>query len=70
MRWGFAWKQGPFELVDAIGPARVAERVEAEGAPVPRMLEVLRDANADTFYRNDGTEYLGLDGAYHAVLGE
>ena len=67
MRWGFAWKRGPFELMDAIGPAHIIERLEAESRPVPKMLEVLRSANAGRFYRADAAEHLGVDGAYHAV---
>ena len=69
MRWGFAWTMGPFQLLDAIGPARVIERLESEGAAVPAMLEVLRRAGQQTFYRADGAEYLGLDGAWHAAPG-
>lgn len=67
MRWGFAWKQGPFQMLDALGPARVIERVEAEGGAVPRMLRVLREAGAETFYRAGGTEALGPDGGWQAV---
>ena len=67
MRWGFAWKMGPFEMLDALGPARLAARLEADGEPVPKMLGVLRDAVGERFYRHDGAEFLGLDGAYHPV---
>ncbi len=70
MRWGYAWTMGPFELLDALGPAKVIARLEADGEPVPRMLGVLRDAGAESFYREDGSEFLGLDGAYHPVPGE
>jgi 3-hydroxyacyl-CoA dehydrogenase len=70
MRWGFAWKQGPFGMLDALGPARVIERIEADGLQVPGMLAVLRDAGAESFYRNQGTEFLGLDGGYHPVPSE
>jgi 3-hydroxyacyl-CoA dehydrogenase len=68
MRWGFAWKQGPFELLDQIGPARVIARLEAAGQPLPKMLAVLKAAGADSFYR-DG-QFLGTDGTYHAVPAE
>jgi 3-hydroxyacyl-CoA dehydrogenase len=67
IRWGFGWRQGPFELLDSLGPDRVIARLEADGRPMPRMLQVLRDAGAEGFYRNDGTEFLGLDGAWHPV---
>ncbi len=65
IRWGFNWAKGPFELLDAIGPARVIAKIEAEGAGVPTMLAVLRDAGAANFYREDGGQYLGLDGGWH-----
>ncbi len=70
MRWGFAWRQGPFQLLDEIGPARVIEKRELENLHVPKMLQVLRDSGGEGFYRAGGTEYLGLDGAYHAIVGE
>ena len=68
MRWGFAWRKGPFELLDALGPNRVIAKLEADGQPLPAMLQVLKDAGGDSFYRNDGGEFLGLDGAYHPVI--
>ena len=67
MRWGFAWKQGPFEMLDALGPARVMARLEAEGRPLPGMLAVLREAGGEAFYRADGKQALGPDGAWHPV---
>ncbi len=70
MRWGFAWKKGPFELLDALDPKRVIARIEAEGGSLPRMLQALKAAGAESFYSGDGGEYLGLDGTYHAVPGE
>ncbi len=70
MRWGYAWTMGPFEFRDALEPKRVIARLEAEGRLIPKMLGVLRDAGAETFYRADGSEFLGLDGAYHPVPGE
>ncbi len=67
IRWGFGWRRGPFELLDDLGPDRIIARLEADGQAVPKMLQVLRDAGAAGFYRNDGAEYLGLDGAWHSV---
>ncbi|MEZ5936482.1 MAG: 3-hydroxyacyl-CoA dehydrogenase NAD-binding domain-containing protein, partial [Alphaproteobacteria bacterium] len=66
MRWGFNWREGPFELMDRIGPARIGERLAAENRALPKMLDVLKSAGEDSFYR-DGAAYLGLDGAYHLV---
>ena len=70
MRWGFAWKKGPFELLDEIGPSAVITRLEQEAHQVPRMLAILRDSGAESFYRNDGREFLGTDGKYHPVPAE
>lgn len=70
MRWGFAWKKGPFQLLDEIGPSEVITRLEQEAHQVPRMLAILRDAGAESFYREDGNEFLGADGKYRPVPGE
>lgn len=70
MRWGFAWAQGPFELIDALGPKEMMQRLQNEGRHIPKMLQVLNDSDAETFYRNDGTEYLGADGVYHPTPAE
>jgi len=32
MKWGFNWAHGPFELMDLVGPARIAEKLQSEGA--------------------------------------
>jgi 3-hydroxyacyl-CoA dehydrogenase len=67
IRWGFNWVHGPFEMFDHLGPQNVIDRIEAEGGEVPAMLQVLRSSDAETFYRNNGTEFLGADGSYHAI---
>lgn len=67
MRWGFAWRKGPFQLLDALGPNRVIAKLETEGQSLPTMLQALKNSGVDSFYRADGAEFLGLDGAYHPV---
>ncbi|MGI9596840.1 MAG: 3-hydroxyacyl-CoA dehydrogenase NAD-binding domain-containing protein [Acidimicrobiales bacterium] len=67
MRWGFNWALGPFELLDAIGPDRVIDKIEQEGGELPAMLQVLSDSGGVGFYRADGAEFLGLDGEWHEV---
>jgi 3-hydroxyacyl-CoA dehydrogenase len=68
MRWGFNWKRGPFELIDALGPARFSAALTAAGKPVPAMLQVLQRAGARSFYRGD--TYLARAGSYVALPGE
>ncbi len=71
MRWGFNWALGPFELLDAIGPDRVIDKIRAEGGELPTMLQVLVNAGASSFYGAvdgvEGARYLGLDGGWHEV---
>ena len=66
MRLGYAWKRGPFELADRLGPAYVADRLRSEGRGVPALLERV---GAGTFYRvEDGRlQVFGADGAYRPV---
>lgn len=64
MRWGFNWRQGPFEMLDAIGPSVVMERLRKAGRPLPAMLQVLQRAGAETFYRDGGKRFLGVDGKW------
>lgn len=66
MRLGYSWKQGPFEMIDRIGAKILADRLAAEGRPVPAILTLAGDR---TFYRfeNGRQQYLGLDGDYHDV---
>jgi 3-hydroxyacyl-CoA dehydrogenase len=67
MRLGYAWKWGPFELLDKIGPAWFRQQLEAAGETVPPLLEKVEDGS---FYRVDGgrLQYFGTDGSYHDVV--
>ncbi len=67
MKLGYNWKFGPFELIDKIGAVKLAERLAAEGRPVPALLTLAGDRS---FYRveNGKRQYLGLDGDYHDVV--
>lgn len=66
MRLGYAWKRGPFELVDQLGADWLAAKLEADGMAVPPLLAL---AKGRAFYRVEAgrQQYLGLDGEYHDV---
>ena len=51
MRLGYNWRAGPFELADRLGPGRLADRLRAEGRPVPPLLEAACEGG---FYREAG----------------
>jgi len=67
MKLGYNWKAGPFEMIDRIGGAYLARRLEAEGKPVPDLLRLAGDR---AFYRVESgkRQYLGLDGDYHDIV--
>ncbi|HTZ79033.1 MAG TPA: 3-hydroxyacyl-CoA dehydrogenase NAD-binding domain-containing protein [Stellaceae bacterium] len=66
MRLGYAWKWGPFELLDRIGVDAFIAGLEKAKLPVPPLLA---KAKGRSFYRvTDGVlEYLGTDGNYKKV---
>jgi 3-hydroxyacyl-CoA dehydrogenase len=66
MKLGYNWKFGPFELIDRLGPGKLAERLAAEGRPVPSLLKAV---GAKPFYRieNGKRQYLTEDGSYRDV---
>ncbi|MDR3436137.1 3-hydroxyacyl-CoA dehydrogenase NAD-binding domain-containing protein [Telmatospirillum sp.] len=67
MRLGYNWKWGPFELIDQLGAAWLAQHLAAEGLPVPALLRLAGDR---TFYRVEAgkRQYLGTDGDYHDIV--
>ncbi|MEE8453403.1 MAG: 3-hydroxyacyl-CoA dehydrogenase NAD-binding domain-containing protein [Limibaculum sp.] len=67
MRLGFAWRQGPFELLDTLGADKVIEKLDRAGRDLPRMLRGLKEAGAESFYRAEGAQFLGTDGRFHPV---
>jgi 3-hydroxyacyl-CoA dehydrogenase len=66
MRLGYNWRWGPFELIDKLGAAWLADKLTADNLPVPALLRAAKDK---TFYRFEGTQrqYLGTDGNYHEI---
>lgn len=67
LKLGYNWKYGPFELIDRLGAAYFAERLEKEGMTVPPLLSKAADAGG--FYRiDDGRlQYLTVEGEYADV---
>ncbi len=67
MKLGYNWKQGPFEMIDALGPKWFAEQLLEADIGVPDILEQVGDG---TFYRieNGKQQYFGTDAKYHDVV--
>lgn len=51
MRTGYAWKWGPFELIDRLGSDWLAQRLAEDGRPVPPLLQA---AKGRPFYKEEG----------------
>ena len=66
MKNGYAWKWGPFELIDKLGPQWFAKKLAEQGMAVPPLLQQVGEGS---FYQveNGKLQYFGTDGAYHNV---
>jgi len=66
MKLGYAWKTGPFELIDAVGVDALIAMLQADGVEVPALL---KKAAGKSFYKveNGDLFYLGFDGEYAKV---
>lgn len=66
MKLGYNWKEGPFEMIDALGPKWFAEKLKEEGLNVPDILTKVGDG---TFYKveNGKRFFFGTDGKYHEI---
>jgi 3-hydroxyacyl-CoA dehydrogenase len=66
MKLGYNWKNGPFEMIDALGPKWFAEKLKSEGLDVPAILKKVGDS---TFYKVEGgaLQYFCTDGKYHML---
>lgn len=66
MKLGYNWKQGPFEMIDALGADWFAAKLKEADMDVPDILQKIGDKS---FYRiDDGkAQYFGTDGKYHGV---
>ncbi|HEX9879378.1 MAG TPA: 3-hydroxyacyl-CoA dehydrogenase/enoyl-CoA hydratase family protein [Candidatus Binatia bacterium] len=64
MQLGYQWQLGPFELMDRLGPAYLAKRLQEQGQAPPALLQ--KAAATGAFYRVEGgrRQFLDLDGSY------
>jgi 3-hydroxyacyl-CoA dehydrogenase len=54
LKWGFGWEMGPFEMWDALGFRKVAERMRDDGLQLPGWVEKMLERDAEGFYRLEG----------------
>ncbi|MGD8388184.1 MAG: 3-hydroxyacyl-CoA dehydrogenase/enoyl-CoA hydratase family protein [Desulfobacteraceae bacterium] len=53
MKWGFAWKMGPFEGWDALGLAKSVEKMKAAGYTIPDWVQEMLDQGNEAFYKTE-----------------
>ncbi len=72
MKLGYAWKFGPFELIDQLGAEFFAKRLEEDDIEIPSLLKTAlqQTKNNCKFYHveNGQLQSLGIDGKYHNVI--
>jgi 3-hydroxyacyl-CoA dehydrogenase len=59
LRWGYNWDLGPFESWDALGVAKVVERMESDGVKPAAWVTEMLAAGHESFYIEspDGRQY-------------
>ncbi len=53
MKWGFAWKMGPFETWDAIGVKKSTAKMKETGYELPAWVEEMIESGKESFYRRE-----------------
>ncbi len=51
MKWGFAWKLGPFEVWDAIGVQKSVKKMKEAGYDIPQWVQEMIDKGNESFYK-------------------
>lgn len=58
MKWGFAWKLGPFEIWDAVGVEKSVKKMKETGYEVPGWVQEMLDSGKECFYKREaGVSY-------------
>ncbi len=53
MKWGFAWKMGPFETWDTLGVSESVTKMKEAGYEVPGWVQEMLDAGKASFYKTE-----------------
>ncbi|RJR27792.1 MAG: 3-hydroxyacyl-CoA dehydrogenase/enoyl-CoA hydratase family protein [Desulfobacteraceae bacterium] len=61
MKWGFAWKLGPFEAWDAVGVQKSVGRMKDAGYKVPAWVDEMLASGKDSFYKREAGKTLYYD---------
>jgi len=53
MKWGFAWKMGPFETWDALGVGKSVAKMKQAGYEIPAWVQEMLDGGNESFYKRE-----------------
>jgi len=57
MKWGFAWKMGPFEAWDAVGVEGSVAKMKKAGYEIPGWVQEMLAAGKKSFYKREGGSF-------------
>lgn len=61
MKWGFAWRLGPFEAWDAVGLRKSVTKMKEAGYRIPAWVEEMLASGKDSFYKSEAGKRLYYD---------
>jgi len=64
MRWGYAWSECPFQLLDKFDPGMFLSRIVSENGKTPKKLKALHKAGADKIYLEEEGQFFALGVTY------
>jgi 3-hydroxyacyl-CoA dehydrogenase len=53
MKWGFAWKMGPFEAWDVLGVRKSASKMTEAGFEIPGWVQEMLEEGKESFYKRE-----------------
>jgi 3-hydroxyacyl-CoA dehydrogenase len=54
MKWGFAWRMGPFETWDAVGLEKSVAKMKEASLEIPGWVQEMLDGGNASFYKTEG----------------
>ena len=61
MKWGFAWKMGPFETWDDIGVSKSVAKMKDADYEIPLWVQEMLDSGKESFYKKEAGELYFYD---------
>jgi 3-hydroxyacyl-CoA dehydrogenase len=63
MKWGFAWRMGPFETWDTLGVGKSVAKMKEAGYEIPAWVQEMLDGGNESFYKREAGMHFFYDQA-------